>query len=193
MSEKKQKLLTPVGFAKWAWLNKPKQFKDEKGNNKGEPKYQIEVYFDPSNPDWKAWAGILQTLITSVPVQKNGEGEAMPKQKLFKKEMDDNDQATGRYYVTFKTNEKFKPGIFDRYGQEMPDSVMIGNESSVKINYSVSAYTAFGGGVNLYLNAVQVINLIEYKSHTAKSFGFEAEPLPAGQAEPLQAEEDLPF
>ena len=193
MNEKKAKLLTPVGFAKWAWLNKPKLFKDEKGNPKGEPKFQIEVYFDPTNPEWKTWAGTLQALINSIPVQKNGDGEPMPKQKLFRKELDEHDVPTGRFFVTFKTNEKFKPGVFDKYGQEMPDSVMVGNESAVRVNYSPSTYTAFGGGVNLYLNAVQVINLIEYKSHTAKSFGFEAEALPPGQSAPPQAEDDLPF
>lgn len=192
MSEKKQKLITPVGFAKWAWLNKPKQFKDERGNNKGEPKYQIEVYFDPANPEWKAWAGVLQSLINGLPIQKNSEGEPVQKQKLFKKELDANDLPTGRYYVTFKTNEKFKPSVFDKFGQEISDSVMIGNESSVRINYSTGVYSAFGGGVNLYLNAVQVINLIEFKSNTAKGYGFDVEQPIAGQ-QPPQQEDDLPW
>lgn len=189
MAEKKQRFVTPVGFAKWAWLTKPKQFMDDKGKPQGEPKYQIEVYFDPTNPDWKTWALDQQKILATVPAQGN-----TPKQPLFKKELDVNDQPTGRFFVTFKTNEKFKPGIFDRYGQKMDDSVMIGNESKVRINYSPNTYTAFGGGVNLYLNAVQVVELVEYKAHTADAFGFTVEPKPLDLAGgPPQAEDDLPF
>jgi hypothetical protein len=194
MSEKKERLVTPIGFAKWAYLNKPKQFM-ENGKPKGNPKYEIEVHFDPANPEWKAWAGELQKMFAAVPAQFNSAKEPISKQPLFKKELDEvTDQPTGRWFVTFKTGEKFKPGIFDRHGENLPDSVMVGNESRVRVNYSPNSYTAFGGGINLYLNAVQVLDLIEHQSKSAKSFGFEVEPVSAGKAGgPPQAEDDLPF
>lgn len=191
MSEKKVRLVTPPGFARWAWLTKPKQFMDERGQPKGDPKYQVEVYFSPLIPEWKAWAADLQKMLAAVPTQPN-----LPKQPLFKKEFDDSDVPTGRWFVTFKTGEQFKPGLFDKYGQPMPDNVMLGNESRVRVNYSPNAYTAFGGGVNLYLNAVQVLDLIEYKPHDAKAYGFEVEAAPVGSSPhsgPPQAEDDLPF
>ena len=194
MAEKKEKIVTPIGFAKWAWLNKPKQFLDDKGKPKGDPKYQIEIYFDPADPDWKALAGGLQKMINDVPVQLDAEKKPMKKQALFKKEMDANDQHTGRFFITFKTSDKFKPGIFDKYGRKMDEATAIGNESKVRINYSPSTYTAFGGGVNLYLNAVQVLELVEYQAHSAESFGFQTEPLPLELAKgPAEPEDDLPF
>lgn len=194
---KKPRYKTPIGFAKWAWLSKPKQFMDDRGKPKGEPKYQIEVYFDPTNPDWKAMSLELQKMINAVPVQLDKEGQPMKKQPLFKRELDENDQPTGRWYVTFKTGTKIRPGVFDKYGQEIPETVMIGNESKVRVNYSPAEYTAFGGGVNLYLNAVQVVELVEYKSHGAEAYGFEVEKAPAmaaaGGAPQAQQEDDLPF
>lgn len=196
MSEKKQQFTTPVGFAKYAYLSKPKQFTDDRGKPKGEPKYQIEVYFDPTNPDWKAVAADLQKMINAVPTQYDDEKQPLKKQALFKKELDDNDQPTGRYYITFKTGTKFRPGVFDEYGQLIPENILIGNESRVRVNYTPAAYTAFGGGVNLYLNAVQVVELVEYQSRDAKGYGFEVKTAPvaaAGGAAQPQPEDDLPF
>lgn len=193
---KKQQFTTPIGFAKWAWLSKPKQFTDDRGKPKGEPKYQIDVCFDPTNPDWKAVAADLQKLINAIPTQFDKDGQPMKKQALFKKELDENDQPTGRFYITFKTGTKFHPAVFDNYGQPIPETVMIGNESRVRISYTPAGYTAFGGGVNLYLNAVQVVELVEFQSRDAKGYGFEVEAAPvaaAGGAAQPQPEDDLPF
>jgi hypothetical protein len=200
MAEKKQKLLTPVGTANWAYLTKPKIFTDDKGRQKGTPKYQIDVVFDPKEPAWNVWAGELKRAIEALPFQVDEKtGQTMPKQMPIKKEFDANDQPTGKFYVTFKTGEKFKPAVFDRYGKELPENVLLGNGSRVRVSYTTEIYTAFGGGITLYLNAVQVIDLVEYKSHDAKAFGFDVEAEPVGAAHstaggpPPQAEDDLPF
>ena len=37
-------------------------------------------------------------------------------------------------------------------------------------------YEAFGGGINLYLNAVQVMELVESGTYTAESYGFDVVP-----------------
>lgn len=157
--EKRERKLTPIGEAKWAHLDKPKA----PYQGKGEPKYQLDVIFDPTTPEWNKWA---KSLVEAV--KKAG------KQSPIKKELDANDEHTGRYYCTFKTSDKFQPKIFDKHGKIL-EGVKIGNGSKIKISYMENVYEAFGGGINLYLNAVQVIELVEFGSYTAESYGFDVE------------------
>jgi hypothetical protein len=180
MAEKKARLLTPVGFAKWAYVHTPKAaFTEKDGKPKGDPKYMIDVCFAPDDPAWKAWASSLTASIKALPVQTDKHtGDPIKKQMPLKRELDIDDQPTGRYYVTFKTGDRFKPGVFDKFGVPIPDTVLIGNESKVRVSYTPSEYSAFGGGIALYLNAVQVLELVEYKSQNAAAYGFDVEPLP---------------
>lgn len=172
--EKKERKITPIGEAKWAHLDKPKP----PFQGKGDPKYMIDVVFDPKDPEWAEWGKAL-----SEAVKKIG-----GKQSPLKKELDSNDAPTGRYYVTFKTSDKFQPRIFDKYGKVV-EGVKIGNSSKVKVAYIENEYTSFGGGINLYLNAVQVIELVEFGSYTADSYGFSVEAedfqIPDGADEPF--------
>jgi len=193
MSENKPKLITPVGIAKWAWLNKPKapyQGDSDKGS-----KYMIDVVFDSNDPKWREWAVFVQAEADKLRLQyKNG--ASLAKAKIpAKVDVDEADKPTGLYYVTFKTDEKFKPGVFDRYNKKIPDNILIGNGSKVRVAYSINYYDGFGGGINLYLSAVQVVDLVEYKGRSAEAYGFEPEPVPAGAAGAAQPqqEDDLPF
>lgn len=179
MAEKAKRLLTPVGFAKWAHVHTPKApFQEKDGKPKGDPKYMIDVCFSADDPEWKVWAGNLKAEIMALPVQTDKHtGAPIAKQMPIKRELDIDDKPTGRYYITFKTGEKFKPPVFDRYGIAIPDTVLVGNESNVRVSYTPAEYTAFGGGIALYLNAVQVIELVEYRASTADAYGFEIEAL----------------
>lgn len=192
MSEKKQRFVTPIGEARWAWLNKPKTFKDENGNEKA-PKYQIEVYFDPTNPEWKEWATGIRAMADAVPatIDKNT-GNPMPKQYPIKWELDEHDQKTGKLYAIFRTGDQYRPKVFDADVAPLGENVLVGNGSKVRVNYVPNAFKAFGGGVNLYLNAVQVLDLVPYESRSGASFGFE--PVAAAGGVPkAQPEDDLPF
>jgi len=164
--EKRERKVTPLGEARWSYLITPKPpFIDPKtGKAKGEAKFMIDVVFDPKDPLWNTWAKNLSEAVKKV-------GSQSP----LKKEYDANDEPTGRYYVTFKTSDKFKPNVFDKHGRTMTD-VKIGNGSKVKVSYLENEYEAFGGGINLYLNAVQVLELVEFGSYTADSYGFETIP-----------------
>ena len=202
MAEKKEKLLTPVGEAKWAHVHTPQAaFKDEKGNPKGDPKFMIDVVFLIEEPAWKEWAVALKAKIEALPTQIDKRtGEAMKKQMPIKRELDANDQPTGRFYVTFKTGEKYPPGVFDRYGTEIEKTCLIGNGSKVRVAYTPAVYDAFGGGVALYLSAVQVLDLVEYGKRDAASHGFDIDPAPlVAAADPAKKELDqndpnwLPF
>lgn len=191
MSEKKEKKLTPIGEAKWAHVHTPKApFKDSHGATKGDPKYQIDVVFDSKEPAWTTWAKDVMDKVRALPEQLDKHsGAPVPKQSPIKRELDEADKPTGRFYVTFKTGDKFKPGVFDRFGNPIPESVMIGNGSMVRVNYVENTYTAFGGGINFYLNAVQVLDLVEYKTQNATAYGFTVDTAP----DAMPDEGEIPF
>ena len=170
--ERPTRMSTPIGEAKWAHIHTPRApFEGKNGH-----KYMIDVVFDVKDEVWKKWAKDLQNKIRLLPEQVNKKtGESIARQQSIKKEFDANDQPTGRYYVTFKTSDKFKPAVFDRHGQLIPPEILVGNGSKVKVAYTENLYEAFGGGINLYLNAVQVIELVEYQNKSAQAYGFEVE------------------
>ena len=184
MSEKKERKVTPIGEAKWAHIHNPKAAFVENGVPKGAPKYQIDVVFSQDNPEWSAWAKAVMETLRSIPeaIDKKT-GQTLQKQTPIKRELDENDQPTGRFYVSFKTGETFKPGVFDISGQPIPENVLIGNGSKVRVSYVENVYPAFGGGINFYLNAVQVVELVEYKSQSAASYGFPVEAKPVDGTE----------
>lgn len=194
--EKKEKpirMVTPIGEAKWAHIHTPKPPFEGKGN----PKYQIDVVFSGDDEEWKAWATDLAAKVKALPQQVNKKtGEVYSKQQPIKRELDDNDIATGRFYVTFKTSDKFKPGIFDKSGHIIPPEILIGNGSLVQVAYTENVYDAFGGGINLYLNAVKVVELVEYQNKTAQGYGFDVEDAPVSAfdiAGVKKDAEDVPF
>jgi len=189
MSEKKERMITPVGEARWAHVHTPKAAFVENGVPKGAPKYQVDVYFDSADPEWAAWAKDVMTKLRTLPEQTDKHsGNVVNKQTPIKKEFNENNEATGKFYVTFKTSDKYKPGVFDKYGQPISESILIGNESKIKVNYSENTYSAFGGGINFYLNAIQVIELVEYQAKSAEAYGFEVEEAPE-----MVEEGDIPF
>lgn len=195
MTEKAKRELTPVGEAKWAHLHTPKApFTDESGRPKGDPKYQIDVCFSKDDPAWATWASDVMAKLKELPVQVDKKtGEEMKKQTPIKRELDADDNPTGRFYVTFKTSDKFKPGVFDRHGKVIPEDVLIGNGSKVRVAYLGNVYSAFGGGVNFYLNAVQVLDLVEYQSQSAAGYGFDVDETPSAQPSSNDAFADVPF
>lgn len=188
----KERLVTPVGEAKWAHLSTPKTPYDK---NKS-PQYMIDVIFDTKDPQWKVWASALQAELKALPEQIDKKtGETLKKQVTIKRELDEEDNPTGRHYVTFKTGEKFKPPVVDKYGD--PLNKLVGNGSKVRVAYVKNVFTGLGGGINLYLNGVQVVELVEYESKSASNLGFPTEPKANDDWEPAgpipDDSPDLPF
>jgi hypothetical protein len=192
MAEKKKRFLTPIGFAKWAHLHTPKA--PYKGEADRGAKYQIDVCFTPDDPAWKEWAGALKAAVEALPTQIDKRtGAILAKQMPIKRELNADDTPTGRFYVTFKTGEQFRPSVFDKYGQPVTDQTIIGNDSRVRIAYMPVEYEGFGGGIALYLNAVQVVDLVEYKGQSAEAYGFAIEAVPAGDPGASPESDPLPF
>jgi|TARA_R100000093_G_C1945623_1_gene74378 hypothetical protein len=71
-------------------------------------------------------------------------------------------------FVTLKQYARTKEGAFraisvkDSERNPFPSEKRIGNGSKVNASYFPKPYTQYGGGVKGYLNAVQVVDLVEY-------------------------------
>lgn len=86
-------------------------------------------------------------------------------------------KASGISKKTQKPWER-KPTFFDAKGNVLVDAPKIGGGSTLRVNYEFFPYytAAVGAGVKLALEAVQVIELVEFGgSRKASDYGFEQE------------------
>ena len=86
--------------------------------------------------------------------------------------------------------------IYDSQGKPLPKNVDIGHGSIVKVAFSIQPYykTKTIRGLTLYLNAVQVLELVERGDGDAASFGFGAEEGGyVAPAVPNEDEDEVPF
>ena len=95
---------------------------------------------------------------------------------------------TGRIKFTFKSSAFFerrdgttvqrKIPIFDSMAQGVELKEDPGNGTVAKISFSCSPYFVDGtgvGGLTLWLNAVQILKLVNYGARSAQDYGFDAE------------------
>lgn len=61
--------------------------------------------------------------------------------------------------LTLYMASKNKPPAWDAKNHKLPEGLVIGGGSKIKVKVSVNVYPMQGGGVNLYLNGVQVLDL----------------------------------
>jgi hypothetical protein len=167
-----------------------------KGDKDRGAKYQVDVVFSLDDPAWAAWA-------TDIKKRSLAVGKNVPIRRELVKDANGVKTPTGLWHATFKTSERFKPKLFDDEGH--PIDVMVGNGSKVRVNYTPAAYEGLGGGITLYLNAVQVVELVEYVSGgRATDYGFVESPrvaetaVPAGledewETAPESGNDELPF
>lgn len=86
--------------------------------------------------------------------------------------------------------------IYDSQGKPLPKNVDIGHGSIVKVAFSIQPYykTKTIRGLTLYLNAVQVLELVERGDADAASFSFGAEEGGyVAPAVPNEDEDEIPF
>jgi hypothetical protein len=127
------KYVTPVGVAVYPKLDTPDVYKD--GDT---PRYVINVDFGDELPAVKS------------------EIEKLIKEAGFKGKKRPYKDIKGVECLVAKTTRK-QP-LFDAQNQKLPENIVIGGGSKVKIAIALNSYE---GGVNAYLNAVQVISLVE--------------------------------
>ena len=164
---------SPTGKAKFVHLRVPDTRFDAEG------KYTLTLVLDPADPD-------VEQMISELDREIREKGLA---NAPFGDETNKDGTKTGMVEVKFSS--KFPPKVFNEALKVVPTEVEIGNGSIVKVAYRENEYPAFKGGINLYLQAVQVLELVEKFSDGA-DFGFQ----PSGNAEPEEEDGDsdrLPF
>ncbi len=141
---KRSKLITPKSTCGYTWLNKP----DTKFSDKGV--YKISQTYD---------AETAQPLIEKM-------------EEIFLAEYDKKllsrasfpyriDEETGDVTFTFKSSKQ--PKLYDAKGNPIKKNINVGNGSTVKSAVSMGAYkTGVVCGVSAYLDAVQIIDLVEF-------------------------------
>ena len=160
----KQLYLTPMASAMYPFLTKPSTQFDKEGV------YKITLLFDPSQREHKAFLTCLRGHLEEGQKALSEKVKNLPWRKHLRRE-DKSD--TGLYEVSFKSG--YAPRIFDAAGNKVTGDLNVGNESIVKVAYKFAPYKGFGGGIAMYLQAVQVIELVEWSGGEASDYGFAQE------------------
>lgn len=181
--------LTPIAEAMWPFIAKANTRWKEQGE------YSVTLVLDPGNTDHKDFLALLKQHVTEAEQSHlRKKANNMP----WKRHTDEDGRETGKFTVTFKTGGKYPPAAFDklgnRYRRDDPKDVeklaKIGNGTTCRVAYKWAHYEAFGGGIALYFQAIQLIDVVEYEGN----FGFEpvgGEREPGSDDQPFS--EEIPF
>ena len=143
--EKKEGMygITPKAEVMYAWLEKAQPgFKDGDA-----PKLSVTLKMNPEDGETADWLAKIKEITgdKTTPIKPDKESDSL--------------------LVKFHTLKR--PPVVDTNNHKLPDDVTVGRGSVVRVAYGLSEYPGFGGGFTLYLNAIQVIKLVEYKSQAA--------------------------
>lgn len=166
---KKDRFITPVGVAVWPKLNEVDVYQptDKKGRPSGAEKrrYITGISFEAEDlaKVQKFLKAKAKELLPDV------EDPKLPIKK---------DKKDGTLRLEATSGEKYRPALFDAKNNKLPPTVVVGGGSKIRLDCTVNAYEGFGGGINLYINAVQVLELVEggqSKSNFDEAEGFSYE------------------
>jgi hypothetical protein len=162
---------SPRGKLKYPWLREPDKRFDAEG------KYKVDLVLHEDDDGVKEF---IERIDKAVAASK---GKNSPYKYV-----------DGSYMVKFSS--AYQPAVFDGRNVPIPAAVKIGSGSVGKVAFIPNVYKGFGGGVNLYLKAVQVSEIVEFGADP-DSYGFTAEDAPEeekadGSADEAE-EENLPF
>lgn len=150
----KQNFVSPKGTAAYAWLTKA----DTKFNPDGTFKTSLVVKAGKE----------ADAFIEAI---KNAYVEELGTKKLAKANLShevNEEEGT----VTFKFKSQMKPKLFDAKGRPVTKDVSVGNGSVIKVSGAFGPYDKGANcGCTLYLNQVQIIDLVEWTGSSA--FGEE--------------------
>lgn len=141
---KKNNFVTPKGTAAYPWLTK------------ADTKFSAEGVYKTSLVLSASEAKAFQEDIKAAFVEEFGQSK-LAKAHLPWKEEDGN--------VIFNFKSKIKPRLFDSKGKAITNDPAVSGGSVIKVSGAFGPYNKGANmGVALYLNAVQIIELVEYSS-----------------------------
>ena len=210
--------VTPKGRVEYAHVYEPQT---KIGDQAIEPTYSITLVMNGSeevkgfisNLDAELKKAELMAQESASQAKGRSKGKLPPcHDENYGPVYDDNGNPTGEYFVKAKAKAegvtqtgkkwKFRPTVFDSKGKPFPeaDPPQIGNGSVGRLALTAYAYAApIGYGVSIRLEAVQILDLVEWSGKSASDFGFAIEdgydlmePAPLAMAdEDSAAPEDL--
>lgn len=163
-------MTTPKCEVRWAKVIEPDYKFDDNGI------YSIDCIVNTDDPDMVAMLQKLEVILDAAWAKWAKENPAKAKQytkaPIVREYIDSaTGDSTGVNYIHIKTkavdakgNDKKVP-IYDRRAQKDTSGTLIGNGSICKVGFSAAPYEVASSktiGLSLYLNAVQVIDLVEY-------------------------------
>jgi hypothetical protein len=185
MATKNTQAISPVGKALWATLNKP----DTKYKEEGLYSVKLEITGD----DAQKLSAFLDTKLQEsiAEAKKENVGKKIKEASAPYEWTNDN-----TIVVNFKmkasgikkSGETWsrKPALFDAKGKPLVGEVMIGKGSLLAVAYEASPFytSLIGAGVSLRLNAVQIIELVEFTAGSGSNPGF-------GEHDGYEADEEV--
>lgn len=181
MAEERQQIVTPVGTAYYAHLFKPAVFEGKTGD------YEISVVFPESYTE--KLKGMIDKVLVQAEESPEFKGKKFTRPLLGYQEKDEDDKVfKGATVFKFKmkpegtnrkTGETFKRkvAVFDA-SKSLVKDINIGNGTTVKVCATIAPYhtSKTVHGVGLYMEAVQIIDLVEWTGEkSADSYGFAEE------------------
>jgi len=161
----KQLYLTPRAEAMYPFLTKPSTQFDKEGT------YKVSLLLDPGNQEHKDFLVRLKGhLEEGQKTLKDKKANNKPWKK--NKRVEDGSE-TGLFEVQFKS--QYPPRLFDAVGNKVTGDLNVGNGSIIRVAYKFAPYEGFGGGIAMYLQAVQILELVEWSGGAASDYGFTSE------------------
>ena len=149
---KKITVTLPRATAIWPKLNEIDVYQpvDKKGRPNGAEKRRFITGLEFNDADHRKVDEYLKKQLAKLDI----DGGKLPWKK---------DKKTGKLHLVATSGEKYPPPFVDAKGNEVPRSkVKIGGGSVLRVGVTVNGYTGFGGGINLYINFIQILELKQY-------------------------------
>ena len=134
--------ISPEGVAAYAWLDKIDTRFDKN-------KYTVTLVLPKGVKENDEFVKAIRAAHAEA---GNGKDEGPAKDGDKRKE----DEFNGKWTVTFNTKNPFKQ--VDAMKVELPKGQSARSGDLIRIAFNPVAYEGFGGGITLYLNAVQIID-----------------------------------
>jgi hypothetical protein len=150
---KKITVTLPKGVAVWPKLNEVDVYQpvDKKGKPNGAEKRRFITRLAFNDEDFRKVDAYLKKQLADHDMEDG---------KLPWRDEKKDGKKTGKKHLEMTSGEKYPPPFLDSRGNEIPRSkVKIGGGSVLKVDVTVNVYTGFGGGINLYMNDVMIVEL----------------------------------